>query len=109
MYKQMIPADVIASASQSDGASDRVNESVTSHKVSAAQMAEAESKYTVPLQRELATGKERHLRLAADFENFKKRTAQEMDRRATAQIDALVRDLLSRKRTTEYNCPAANL
>ena len=85
MYKQMIPADVIAREADAP---------VPSHEVSAAQMAEAKSKYTVALQRELATGKERHLRLAADFENFKKRTAQEMDRRATAQKDALVHDLL---------------
>ena len=94
MYKQMIPADVVASDGQSRGPADKVNAPVPNHEVSAAQMAEAESKYTVALQRKLATEKERHLRLAADFENFKKRTAQEMDRRATAQKEALVRDLL---------------
>jgi len=93
MYKQMIPADVVASDGQSRGPADKVNGPVR-HEVSAAQMAKTESKYTVALQRELATEKERHLRLAADFENFKKRTAQEMDRRATAQKEALVRDLL---------------
>jgi len=94
MHKQMIPGNVSAREGQSRGPTDKVKEAVPSHEVSAAQMAEAESKYTVALQRELATEKERHLRLAADFENFKKRTAQEMDRRATAQKEALVRDLL---------------
>ena len=94
MYKQMIPADVLAREAQSRGPAGKVNEPVPSHEASAAPMAEAESKYTVALQRELATEEERHLRLVADFENFKKRTAQEMDRRATAQKDALVRDLL---------------
>ena len=93
MYKQMIPADVVAREAQSREPADKTSGRAR-HEVSAAQMAEAESKYTVALQRELATGEERHLRLAADFENFKKRTAQEMDRRATAQKDALVRDLL---------------
>jgi nucleotide-binding universal stress UspA family protein len=94
MYKQMIPADVVAREVQSGGPIEKANKPVPSHEVSAAQMAEAESKYTVALQRELATGEERHLRLATDFENFKKRTAQEIDRRAIAQKEALVRDLL---------------
>jgi molecular chaperone GrpE (heat shock protein) len=85
MYKQMMPADVAAREVQSHGMTDKANKPVPSHEVSAAQMAEAESKYTVGLQRELATGEEHHLRLAADFENFKKRTAEEMDRRATAR------------------------
>src|SRR5690349_24466885 len=94
MYKQMMPADVLAREVQSRGLTDKANKPVPSHEISAAQMAEAESKYAVALQREVATGEERHLRLATDFENFKKRTAHEMDRRATAQKDALVRDLL---------------
>lgn len=94
MYKQMIPTDIVAREVQSGGPADKANKAVPSHEVSAAQMAEAESKYTVALQRELATGEQRCVRLAADFENFKKRTAQEMDRRATAQKEALVRDLL---------------
>ena len=93
MYEQMIPAGVVAREAQSRELADKTN-GPARHEVSAAQMAAAESKYTVALQRELAAEEERHLRLAADFENFKKRTAQEMDRRATAQKDALVRDLL---------------
>lgn len=94
MYKQMIPADVVARDGQSRGPTNKVKEAGPSQEVSATQMAEAESECTVALQRQLATGEEHHLRLAADFENFKKRTAQELNRRATAQKDALVRDLL---------------
>ena len=35
--------------------------------------------------KELLEQKERYLRLAADFENFRKRTAQETERRAAAK------------------------
>jgi molecular chaperone GrpE len=48
---------------------------------------------TVP-QTELAMQKDRYLRLAADFENFRKRTAQETERRAAAQKEAFIRELL---------------
>ena len=37
------------------------------------------------LQAELSHQKDLHLRLAADFDNFRKRTAQETNRRAAAQ------------------------
>jgi len=46
------------------------------------------------LEKELAAEQERYLRLAADFDNYKKRMAREMDRRAAGQKEALVRDLL---------------
>jgi len=46
------------------------------------------------LETELARQKDLYLRLAADFENFRKRTAQEADRRAAAQKEAFIRDLL---------------
>ncbi|MGA2280043.1 MAG: nucleotide exchange factor GrpE [Verrucomicrobiota bacterium] len=44
--------------------------------------------------KELAKVKDRHLRLAADFENFRKRTARETERRAAAQKEAFIHDLL---------------
>ena len=94
MSKQKIPAGVVAREGQSRGPTDEVKAAGPSQEVSAAQMTETESERTVALQRELAASEERHLRLAADFENFKKRTAQELDRRATARKDALVHDLL---------------
>jgi molecular chaperone GrpE len=43
---------------------------------------------------ELADQKGRYLRLAADFDNFRKRTSQETTRRAAAQKEALIHDLL---------------
>lgn len=45
--------------------------------------------------KELAELRERHLRLAADFDNFRKRTAQEADRRAAGQKEAFILELLS--------------
>jgi molecular chaperone GrpE len=47
-----------------------------------------------PLEQELAAQKDRYLRLAADFENFKRRTAQDAERRATAQKDTFIVELL---------------
>ena len=46
------------------------------------------------LQTELAAERERTLRLAADFDNFRKRTARDTEQRAVAQKDAFIRDLL---------------
>lgn len=46
------------------------------------------------LERELAAQKNRYLRLAADFDNFRKRTAQEFNWRSAAQKETVVRDLL---------------
>ena len=45
--------------------------------------------------KELAQLRERHLRLAADYDNFRKRTAQEADRRAAGQKEAFILELLS--------------
>jgi len=46
------------------------------------------------LQAELPLQKEQYLRLAADFDNFRKRTAQETERRAAAQKEAFIGELL---------------
>ena len=46
------------------------------------------------LANELAAQKDRYLRLAADFDNYRKRTAQENDRRAAAQKEAVLQELL---------------
>jgi molecular chaperone GrpE len=46
------------------------------------------------VQTEVATQKDRYLRLAADFDNFRKRTTQETERRAAAQKEAFIRELL---------------
>jgi molecular chaperone GrpE len=46
------------------------------------------------LQAELPLPKDQYLRLAADFDNFRKRTAQETERRAAAQKEAFIGELL---------------
>jgi len=46
------------------------------------------------LQKELAAQKEHCLRLAADFDNFKKRTRRDSDRQAAAEKESFIRDLL---------------
>ena len=46
------------------------------------------------LEGELARQKDLYLRLAADFDNFRKRTAQDIDRRSAAQKDTLILELL---------------
>ena len=46
------------------------------------------------MESELARQKELYIRLAADFDNFRKRSAQESERRATAQKEAFILELL---------------
>ena len=46
------------------------------------------------LEAELARQKDLYLRLAADFDNFRKRTAREAECRAAAQKEAFIRELL---------------
>jgi molecular chaperone GrpE len=46
------------------------------------------------LKAQLATEKDRCLRLAADFNNFRKRTAQESERRAASQKKIFIQELL---------------
>jgi molecular chaperone GrpE len=57
--------------------------------VSAASATESDS-----LRKELAEQKELHLRLAADFENFKRRSRLEGEARSAAQKESFIRDLL---------------
>lgn len=46
------------------------------------------------LRRELAVQKDAHLRLSADFANFKKRTQRDAEQRAAAEKEAFIVDLL---------------
>jgi molecular chaperone GrpE len=46
------------------------------------------------LLQDLATQKDLHLRLAADFENFKRRSRQESETRAAAQKESFIAELL---------------
>jgi molecular chaperone GrpE len=50
---------------------------------------------TAALQAELAAERDRYLRLAADFDNFRKRTMRETERSAAAQKESFIRELLS--------------
>lgn len=88
MYKEMIPADVIARQAKgrlsSDSSADRP----------AIQTVPRTGNEGASVQNELADWKERCLRLAADFDNFKKRTARESECRAAEQKIAFVRELL---------------
>jgi molecular chaperone GrpE len=61
---------------------------------SAQRETESSEKKKETLQSELAAEKDRYLRLATDFNNFRKRTTREMERRAAAQKDAFIRELL---------------
>jgi len=56
--------------------------------------ADAASADPAILQKELAVQKDAYLRLAADFENFQKRTRRDSDQQAAAEKDAFIRDLL---------------
>lgn len=56
-----------------------------------AQVADSDSNL---LRADLAAQKDLHLHLAADFENFKRRSRQEADARAAAQKDSFIHELL---------------
>ncbi len=88
MYKEMKPADVVARETQLQPVAHGANESP------ATQGRPTSGNGNAPLLAELAEWKERCLRLAADFDNFKKRAAREGERRATELRSAFVRDLL---------------
>ena len=62
-----------------------------SAKPEAAETAATESE---ALLKDLAEQKDLHLRLAADFENFKRRSRQETEARAAAQKDSFIVELL---------------
>lgn len=56
----------------------------------------ADAGYADPaiLQKELAAQKDDYLRLAADFDNFRKRTRRDSERQASAEKESFIRDLL---------------
>lgn len=55
---------------------------------------ETEATESEALLKDLAEQKDLHLRLAADFENFKRRSRQESETRAMAQKEAFIHELL---------------
>ena len=88
MYKEMMPTDIVAREAQSRPAVHSANESPATQGLPTSGNGDA------PLLAELAEWKERCLRLAADFDNFKKRTSRESERRAADLRNAFVRELL---------------
>lgn len=88
MYKEMIPADILAREAQSRRNEHGDTESPTTQGLPTSGNGDAS------LLAELAEWKERCLRLAADFDNFKKRTSRESERRAAELRNAFVRELL---------------
>jgi len=61
---------------------------------SASPVDDSSSQDPVVLQKELALQKEDYLRLAADFENFKRRTQMNSGQRAAAEKESFIGDLL---------------
>ena len=59
-----------------------------------ASVADAASADSAILQKELAAQKDDYLRLAADFDNFQKRTRRDSERQAAAEKEAFIGDLL---------------
>jgi hypothetical protein len=57
-------------------------------------IAEAAATESDPLRTELAEEKDLNLRLAADFENFKRRTRQEAEGHALARKESFIHELL---------------
>lgn len=88
MYKEMTPADIVAREAQSRPVVHSANESPETQGLPTSENGDA------PLLAELAEWQDRCLRLAADFDNFKKRTSRESERRAAELRNALVRELL---------------
>ncbi|MGV3774451.1 MAG: nucleotide exchange factor GrpE [Verrucomicrobiales bacterium] len=64
------------------------------NEIIADQEVHAESKKIMELEQALAAEQDQRLRLAADFDNYKKRMAREIQGRAASQKEALARDLL---------------
>jgi molecular chaperone GrpE len=86
MYKEMIPASVFHSKRAANGPDpEQLEASACSDRCTAEiQM----------LQQSRGDLNDRYVRLQAEFDNFKKRTASDNQRHALAQKDAFIRDLL---------------
>lgn len=93
MYKQGIPAEVLARR-VTPQPQEAVRREWPGNGGVPDQGEPANQTETGALQGELATLRDKYLRLAADFDNFKKRTQRENEHRAAAQKEAIVRDLL---------------
>lgn len=73
---------------------DRRAECCETPAIDPASIADAASADSARLQEELAVQKDAYLRLAADFENFQKRTRRDSAQQAAMEKEAFIRDLL---------------
>ena len=73
---------------------DSYPSSATDAQNAPASVADSPSAELAILQKELAAQKDDYLRLAADFDNFKKRTRRDSERQAAAEKESFIRDLL---------------
>ena len=87
MYKNEIPTDYLIRQSENFR---------SKHKMESEQnvMQQKSNVELTQLEQEVAAERERYLRLAADFDNHRKRVNRDLERRAASQKEALVRDLL---------------
>lgn len=88
MYKEMIPANVVARETRLRTAVTRAKESPVIQGLPTSGNGDA------LLQKELMEWKERCLRLVADFDNFKRRAARESELRALELKNSFVRAVL---------------
>ena len=86
MCEQAVPAEILAREDEVHRPASERNGSPSGPGGAAGEQAAA--------QPELVEARERYLRLAAEFENFKKRSARESERRAAAQKEGFIRELL---------------
>ena len=85
MYKDAMPAEFLSRQWSRIQTPDRMQNDST----------ETENKERIQqFEQQLAEAREQFIRLAADFDNHRKRTARDSERRAASQKESLVRDLL---------------
>jgi molecular chaperone GrpE len=77
-----------------DQLANKTNRRMNDSQNSVASAAASSSHDPVVLQKEMALHKEDYLRLAADFDNFKKRTLRDSAQRAAAEKESFISDLL---------------
>lgn len=87
MYKEMIPAEVIARKTTLHSADDHSKERSMIRSPSPSEVGDVTDQNAKEWQ-------ERCLRLAAEFDNFKKRTVRDNERRAAEQKAAFIHNLL---------------
>lgn len=94
MCNQGIPGEGLGRRSNHQAPEGEESASAGQPIVQKAGLPTSPSREVADVERELTALRDRYLRLAADFDNYKKRVAREHERRSAAQREAFVRDLL---------------